>query len=65
MLEEAARLLEQDAAGLTPPGFTAPGSTVAEDLLWAAMGNESPAIVRLALARIEWSREDRRWYRYL
>jgi ankyrin repeat protein len=63
--EQAAHLLDQDAAGRTPAGFAAPGSTVAEDLLWGAMGNASPAIVRLALERIGWPPDDRRWYRFL
>lgn len=64
LVDEASRLLEEDAAGQTPAGSVAPG-TVAEDLLWGAMGNASPAIVRLALARIAWPRDDRRWYRFL
>ena len=65
LVEQAAHLLEEDVAGGTPAGFVAPGSTVAEDLLWGAMGNESPAIVRLALERIAWPRDDRRRYRFL
>jgi hypothetical protein len=65
LVDEASHLLDEDAAGRTPAGFVAPGSTVAEDLLWGAMGNESPAIVRLALARIDWPPDDRRWYRFL
>lgn len=65
LADAAARMLEEDAAGRTPAGFVTPGSTVAQDLLWGAMGSESPAIVRLALARIDWPAEDRRWYRFL
>lgn len=65
LVEQAAHLLNEDAAGRTPPGFAAPGSTVAEDLLWGAMGNESSAIVRLALDRIDWAPDERRWYRFL
>jgi ankyrin repeat protein len=65
LVEQAAHLLAEDAAGRTPAGFAAPGSTVAEDLLWGAMGNASPAIVELALERIGWPPEDRRWYRFL
>lgn len=65
LVEQATRLLDEDAAGRTPAGFAAPGSTVAEDLLWGAMGNASPAIVRLALERIDWPPDDRRWYRFL
>jgi hypothetical protein len=65
LVEQAARLLEEDAAGKTPVGFVAPGSTVAEDLLWGAMGNVSTDVVRLTLGRIAWPRGDRRWYRFL
>ena len=65
LVEQAEHLLKEDAAGRTPAGFAAPGSTVAEDLLWGAMGNASPAIVRLALERITWPPDDRRWYRFL
>jgi ankyrin repeat protein len=65
LVEQAAHLLKEDAAGRTPAGFAAPGSTVAEDLVWGAMGNASPVIVRLALKRIDWPRDDRRWYRFL
>ena len=64
LADAAARMLDEDAAGRTPAGM-APDSTVAQDLLWGAMGNESPAIVRLALARIDWPADDRRWYRFL
>jgi ankyrin repeat protein len=63
LVAEAARLLDEDAAGRTPAGFAAPGSSVAEDLLWGGIG--STAIVRLALERIDWPRDDRRWYRFL
>jgi hypothetical protein len=65
LVEQAAHLLEEEVTGRTPAGFVAPGSTVAEDLLWGAMGNASPDIVRLALQRIAWPRDDRRWYRFL
>jgi ankyrin repeat protein len=65
LVEQAAHLLAEDAAGRTLTGFAASGSTVAEDLLWGAMGNDSPAIVRLALERIDWTPDDRRWYRFL
>ena len=65
LVEQAAHLLDEDAAARTSPGFAAPGSSVAEDLLWGAMGNASSAIVRLALERIVWPHDDRRWYRFL
>ena len=37
------------------------GSTVSEDLLWTACGGGDPEIVRLALERIDWPRQDSRW----
>jgi ankyrin repeat protein len=65
LVEQAEHLLAGDAAGRTPADRVAPGSSVAEDLLWGAMGNASSAIVRLALERIDWPPDDRRWYRFL
>src|SRR5207244_13202339 len=38
-----------------------PGNNVAEDLLWTAAGGGDPEIVRMALDRIDWPREDQRW----
>jgi ankyrin repeat protein len=59
--EAAKRLLEDEAAGRLRPGAVLPGSTVAEDLLAAAAGGGDPEIVRLALERIAWPRDDPRW----
>jgi hypothetical protein len=53
------RIREEDA-GQLPPGGVAPGSTVAEDLLGGECGE--PEIIRMALARIDWPRDDPRWY---
>ncbi len=52
LVEPARRLLEE-----TPE--------LAPDVLWGAMGNASAEIVSLALERIDWRRDDRRWYRHL
>jgi ankyrin repeat protein len=41
------------------------GSTVAEKLLWAAACGGDAELVKLALAQVDWPREDPRWYRIL
>jgi ankyrin repeat protein len=38
------------------------GSTVAEQLLWSGASGGDPEIVRMALERIDWPREDPRWF---
>ena len=42
-----------------------PGSIVAADLLWGAIERPSPEIVRMALDRIDWPRDDARWHSIL
>lgn len=59
--EAAKQLLADQAAGRLRPGAVSPGKTVAEDLLWSAAGGGDPEIVRMALERIDWPREDSRW----
>lgn len=41
------------------------GQAIAEQLLWGAACGGSPAIVRMALARVDWPRDDRRWFHIL
>ncbi len=41
------------------------GKTLAEQLLWSAACGGDPEIVRLALERVDWPRDDPRWYRIL
>jgi ankyrin repeat protein len=62
LVEDAARLLAEDAEGRTPDGIAGPASSVAQDLLWGGIGCPSPEIVKLALLAIDWSREDPRWH---
>src|SRR5262245_3852881 len=57
----ARQLLADEAAGRLRPGAVIPGSTVSEDLLWSACGGGDPEIVRMALERIDWPRQDSRW----
>ena len=59
--EAARQLLADEAAGRLRPGAVGAGKTVADELLWSAAGGGDPEIVRMALERIDWPREDRRW----
>jgi hypothetical protein len=57
----ARQLLADEAAGRLSPGAVTPGKTVAEDLLWTAAGGGDAEILRMALERIDWPRQDSRW----
>ena len=59
--ETARRLLADEVAGRLRADAVTPGGTVAEDLLWTGAGGGDPEIVRMALERIDWPREDPRW----
>ncbi|MBK5294949.1 MAG: GNAT family N-acetyltransferase [Acidobacteriia bacterium] len=41
------------------------GEKVVEELLWGAACGGDPEIVRMALERLDWGRDDPRWYRIL
>ena len=41
------------------------GSTTAEQLLWAGSCGGDAEITRLALERVDWPRDDKRWYRIM
>ncbi len=41
------------------------GETVAEQILWSGASGRSAEIVRMALERIDWPRDDPRWFRML
>jgi hypothetical protein len=56
----ARRMLADEAAGRLPPGTVPPGSTVALQLIDGDCGD--PEIIRMALDRIDWPRDDPRWY---
>ena len=62
LVENAARLLAEDAEGRTPDGIAGPGSSVAQDLLWGAIECPSPEIVMLALRATDWPADDPRWH---
>jgi ankyrin repeat protein len=60
LVDQAAQLLAADAA--SGPRADGKESTVASELLWGALGSPSPEVVRLALAHIDWPRDDGRWH---
>lgn len=63
-IDLARRMLAGDAdPRLDDGGFVGPSA--AEQLLWGAACGGSPEIVRMALERIDWRRDDSRWYRML
>jgi ankyrin repeat protein len=41
------------------------GDTLAEQLLWGSACGGDPEIVRMALERVDWPRDDRRWFHIL
>ena len=59
-----ARQMLADEAAL-PEGTVSPGRTLAEDLLDFSASGGDPEIVRMALERIDWPRDDPRWFRFL
>jgi ankyrin repeat protein len=56
----ARQRIREEHAGALPPGGVTPGHTVAEDLLAGECGEAE--IIRMALERIDWPRDDPRWY---
>jgi ankyrin repeat protein len=63
--ELARQMLADDARGALPEGAVSPGRTLAEDLLDFAASGGDPEIVRMALERIDWPRDDPRWFFFL
>jgi ankyrin repeat protein len=61
----ARRMLAEDAHGALPPGIVSPDKPVAEELLHFGASGGDPEIVRMALERIDWPRDDPRWFRVL
>jgi len=58
--DAARQMLADKAARRLRKGIVAGGGKVAEELLWTAAGGGDPEIVRMALERIDWVREDSR-----
>ncbi len=61
----ARQMLAEDAHGELPPGIVSPDRPLAEELLRFGAGGGDPEIVRMALERIAWPRDDARWFRIL
>jgi hypothetical protein len=62
--ELARQMLSGEVAGRLEDGEFA-GETLAEQLLWGAACGGDPEIVKMALERVDWPRDDSRWYRIL
>ena len=58
----ARQMLADDARGALPEGIVSPGKPVAEELLHFGACGGDPEIVRMALERIGWPRDDPRWF---
>ena len=52
-------------AGEVTPRLGDGGETLAEQLLWGAACGGDPEIVRMALGRVDWPRDDPRWFHIL
>src|SRR5262249_17227942 len=59
---ELARRLIAGTAGNPKPGGMFEGKPLAEELLWAGACGGDPEIVRMALERVDWPRDDPRWF---
>jgi ankyrin repeat protein len=63
--ELARQLLADEARGILQQGIVSPGRPVAEELVHFSASGGDPEIVRMALERIDWPRDDVRWVREL
>jgi len=61
----ARHMLADEARGELPEGIVSPGKPVAEELLRFGASGGAAEIVRMALERIDWPRDDPRWFRIL
>jgi ankyrin repeat protein len=61
----ARQMLADEARGVLQDGIVSAGKPVAEELLHFGASGGDPEIVRLALERIDWPRDDVRWIREL
>jgi hypothetical protein len=61
----ARQMLADEAHGEMAEGIVSPGKPVAEELLHFGASGGDPEIVGMALPRIEWPRDDPRWFRSL
>jgi hypothetical protein len=63
--ELARQMLADEDRGTLPKETVSPERTLAVDLLDFAASGGDPEIVRMALERIDWPRDDPRWFRFL
>jgi ankyrin repeat protein len=63
--ELARQILADEARGVLQEGIVSPGKSAAEELLHFGASGGDPEIVRMALGRIDWPRDDARWAREL
>jgi ankyrin repeat protein len=61
----ARQMLADEARGTLAPGTVSPDKRLAEELLHFGASGGDPEIVRMALERIDWGRDDPRWFRCL
>ncbi len=59
------QMLEDHARGALQPGTVSNGRTLADDLLDFACSGGASEIVGMALERIDWPRDDKRWFWFL
>jgi Ankyrin repeats (3 copies) len=59
---ELARRMLSGETPVLPADDAFAGRTVAEQLLWGAACGGAPDIVQMALAHVDWPRDDARWY---
>lgn len=59
------QMLADDGRGALPEGIVSSGKPLAEELLHFGASGGDPEIVRMALERIDWQRDDPRWFHCL
>jgi ankyrin repeat protein len=60
--DHAERMFREEAAGRLPDGTVPAGQGLAEAMLFCAADHGHVGLVRIALDRLEWSRDDPRWH---
>jgi ankyrin repeat protein len=63
--ELARQILADEERGIFPPNITLTEGSVVEDLLRFGGDGGATEIVRMALARVDWPRNDVRWFRMI
>ena len=58
-------MLVDDERGVRPDGIKQSDKPLAEELLRFGAGGGASEVVRMSLERIDWPRDDARWFRAL